>query len=173
MAGLAGALGAAGLAGATGPTGPTGATGAAGANGATGFGLSQYGYVYNLLAQVVPVNADVLFDTNGILTPGITHAPGTSQIVVTVPGDYEVTFNVTAVEPNQFTLLLNGNAIAGATYGTGAGTQKNVGQVIVAIPSGGILTLRNHTSASAVTLQTLAGGTEINVNASILLKKLN
>jgi hypothetical protein len=33
--------------------------------------------------------------------------------------------------------------------------------------------LVNHTSAAAVTLQTLAGGTQTNVNASIVIKKLN
>ncbi|MEH7110172.1 collagen-like protein, partial [Bacillus sp. JJ1764] len=80
--------------------GATGATGAAG-------GLSQYGYIYNLGAQVVPIEADVIFDSNGIITPGITHAPGTSQILVTTPGDYEVTFSVSGVEPNQFSLFLN------------------------------------------------------------------
>ena len=56
-------------------------------------GLSQYAYIYNQIAQVVPIEADVTFDTNGIMTPGITHAPGTSQIQVTTPGNYLVTFS--------------------------------------------------------------------------------
>jgi hypothetical protein len=62
----------------------------------------------------------------------------------------------------------------GSGYGSGAGTQQNYGQAIIAVAAGDILTLRNHTSAAAVTLQTLAGGTQTNnVNASILIKKLN
>ena len=40
-------------------------------------------------------------------------------------------------------------------------------------PAGDILTVRNHSSASAVTLQTLAGGTQINSNASILIQRLS
>jgi hypothetical protein len=34
-------------------------------------------------------------------------------------------------------------------------------------------TLRNHTSAAAFTLQTLAGGTQTNVNAWLLVEKLS
>ena len=43
------------------------ATGPAGTN-----GLSQYAYVYNLAAQIVAIDADVTFDTNGVMTSGIT-----------------------------------------------------------------------------------------------------
>ncbi|MGE8001510.1 collagen-like protein, partial [Lysinibacillus sp. NPDC093190] len=73
----------------------------------------------------------------------------------------------------QFTLFLNGAPVTQAVYGSGAGTQQNTGQVIISIPSSGFLTLRNHSSAAAVILQTLAGGTQTNVNASIILKMLS
>ncbi|MCY9202271.1 BclA C-terminal domain-containing protein, partial [Bacillus halotolerans] len=147
--------------------------GATGATGTGAAGLSEYGYIYNLSAQTVAIEADVIFDSTGITTPGITHAPGTSQIAITTPGDYEVTFSVSGVEPNQFTLFLNGAPITNTVYGSGAGTQQNNGQAIIAIAAGDVLTLRNHTSAAAVTLQTLAGGTQPNVNASIVIKKLD
>ncbi|PAF33979.1 collagen-like protein, partial [Terribacillus saccharophilus] len=153
-------------AGATGEAGPAGATGATGAAG----GLSQYGYIYNLSPQTVAIEDPVIFDSTGIITAGITHAPGTAEIAVTVPGDYEVTFSVSGVEPNQFALFLNGAPIPGTVYGSGAGTQQNNGQAIIAIAAGDVLTLRNHTSASAVILQTLAGGTQTNVNSSIIIK---
>ena len=136
-------------------------------------GLSQYGYIYNLSPETVAIEADVTFDTTGVITSGITHAPGTSQILVTSPGDYEVTFSVSGVEPNQFALFLNGAPVLGTAYGSGAGTQQNNGQAIIAIAAGEVLTLRNHSSAAAVTLQTLAGGTQTNVNASITIKMLN
>ncbi|MCY9190250.1 collagen-like protein, partial [Bacillus mojavensis] len=171
--GLAGATGATGAPGPAGATGPPGATGATGATGTGAAGLSEYGYIYNFSAQTVAIEADVIFDSTGITTPGITHAPGTSQIAITIPGDYEVTFSVSGVEPNQFTLFLNGAPITNTVYGSGAGTQQNNGQAIIAIAAGDVLTLRNHTSAAAVTLQTLAGGTQTNVNASIVIKKLD
>ncbi|NQX69158.1 hypothetical protein HQN90_23790 [Paenibacillus alba] len=132
-----------------------------------------FGFIYNLSAQTVPIESDVVFDTNGILSPGITHTPATTQIAVSNPGNYEVTFHVSGVEPNQFALCLNGVPVAGTVYGSGAGTQQNQGQAIVALAAGDILTLRNHSSAAAVTLQTLAGGTQTNVNASIVIKKLS
>jgi hypothetical protein len=57
-------------------------------------------------------------------------------------------------------------------YGSGAGTQQDNGQVILTLSAGDVLTLVNHSSAAAVTLQTLAGGTQTNVNASLLIEKL-
>jgi hypothetical protein len=115
----------------------------------------------------------VIFDSNGILTPGITHAPGTSQIVFAISGNYKIAFSLSAVEANQFAVFLNGVAIEGSTYGSGAGTQQNNGQVIVAVLAGDSLTIRNHSSAAAVVIQDLAGGTQANVNASVLIEKLN
>jgi hypothetical protein len=67
---------------------------------------------------------------------------------------------------------LNGGPISPSTYGSGAGTQPNPGMVIISATAGDSLTLRNHSSASAITLQTLAGGTQQNANASVLIQKL-
>jgi hypothetical protein len=131
------------------------------------------GFIYNVSAQTVPIESDVIFDSNGVLTNGITHVLGTTQIAVANPGNYEVTYSVSGVEPNQFALFLNGTLVTGTVYGSGAGTQLNYGQAIIALVAGNVLTLRNHSSAAAVTLQTLAGGTQTNVNASIVIKKLS
>ncbi|MCF7756265.1 hypothetical protein KQ941_17630 [Paenibacillus xylanexedens] len=49
----------------------------------------------------------------------------------------------------------------------------NPGIVIITAASSDVLTLRNHSSASAVDLQTLAGGTQINANASNLMLQLS
>jgi len=46
--------------------------------------------------------------------------------------------------------------------------------VIISAAAGDVLTLRNHTSfVGDVNLQTLAGGSEVNVNASILIQRLS
>ncbi|WP_291565429.1 DNRLRE domain-containing protein [Clostridium sp. UBA2485] len=172
--GPTGATGATGTTGPTGPIGPTGATGSTGATGVTGpQGLSEYAYIYNLLAQVVALEADIIFSTNGVIVGTIAHTPGTSTITIGTAGDYAVWFNAAGVEPNQFAVFQNGAPVAGAIYGSGAGTQPNPGMVIVTAAAGDVLTLRNHTSAAAVTLQTLAGGTQINANASILIQKIS
>ncbi len=71
------------------------------------------------------IEADVPFDSNGVLTAGITHAPGTPNIAVIAAGDYEVSFSVSGVEPGQFALFVNGAEADGSTYGSGAGTQQD------------------------------------------------
>ncbi|MBF0407128.1 MAG: hypothetical protein HQM10_07235 [Candidatus Riflebacteria bacterium] len=171
--GNTGATGAQGTTGNTGNTGATGAQGTTGQTGATGGGLTDFAYIYNLSAQVVPLQADVTFSNNGTMIGGIIHAPGTAVIVVSSAGNYKVTWIVAGVEPNQFALYINGAPVAGAIYGSGAGTQPNSGQVLITAAGGDVFTLRNHSSTAAVTLQTLAGGTEINANASILIEKLS
>ncbi|WP_439585400.1 BclA C-terminal domain-containing protein [Dyadobacter bucti] len=130
-------------------------------------GIAEYAYIYNLNAQVVALEADVAFSDNGVIKGAITHAPGTTTITLGTSGDYSIWFHVSGVEPNQFTLFQNGAPVAGATYGSGAGTQQNTGMTIITAAAGDVLTVRNHTGAAAVTLQTLAGGTQINANASI------
>ncbi|MCM3628199.1 hypothetical protein M3194_12575 [Paenibacillus glycanilyticus] len=135
--------------------------------------VSEFGYIYNLAGQVVAKEEDVIFDTNGTLTPGIIHAPGTAEITVMSPGHYELTVSASGEGPSQFALFLNGILVPGTIYGSGAGTQQNNGQAIIALSAGDVLTLRNHSSVAAVTLRTLVGGTQPNVNASILIKKLN
>jgi hypothetical protein len=172
-AGPTGATGPAGATGATGATGSTGSTGATGPTGPTGpAGVSGYAYIYNVSEQVVPVEAAIAFDSNGAMSSGFIYVPGTSQVTILNTGVYSVTFSVSAVEPNQFALFQNGVPVAGATYGSGAGTQQNTGQVIVTAVTGDVFTLVNHTSAAAVVLQTVAGGTQSNVNVSLLFLRL-
>ncbi len=175
-AGQAGATGPAGATGATGAAGPAGATGAVGATGATGpagsNGLSEYAYIYNVSGETVPLEGDVTFDSNGILTPGITHALGGAGITLVTAGAYEVSFSVSGTEPNQMALFVNGTLVPGTVYGSGAGTQQNTGQAIFIAPAGAVLTVRNHTSSAAVGLATPIGGTQASSNASVVIEKL-
>ena len=113
------------------------------------------------------------FDSNGLLTAGITHAPGTAGVQFVNAGTYRVDFSVSGTEPGQFALFRNGALIPGTVYGSGAGTQQNTGQVIVTLGASDVLTLKNHSSSSAVSLQTLAGGTATNTNASLAIEKLD
>ncbi|MEI9971562.1 MAG: hypothetical protein WDO73_05580 [Ignavibacteriota bacterium] len=114
----------------------------------------------------------VAFSTNGALN-GISHIPLESLLIITLTGDYKVAFSVSGVEPNQFTLFVNGTPIPGTTYGSGGGTQQNNGQAILSLIAGDILELVNYSSVASVTLQTLAGGSQLNVNASLIIEKIN
>ena len=134
-------------------------------------GVLGYGYIYNTAAGTVAIEAPVLFSDNGPLL-GVTHAPGASAITVTNAGTYSILFSVSGVEPSQFTIFINGVANTSTVYGSGAGTQQNTGHTIVTLAANDVITLVNHSSAAAVTLQTLAGGTQTNVNASIQIIRL-
>ncbi len=133
---------------------------------------TEIAYIYNLTATTIAVEADIPFDSNGSMTSGYTHTPGSSSITVVTSGTYRICFSVTGTEPNQFTLFLNGIEVPGSTYGSGAGTQQNNGQTVFSITAGDVLTLRNHSSAAAVGLASFVGGTQLNVNASILIEKI-
>jgi hypothetical protein len=166
--GTPGATGAAGPTGASGATGPTGATGAAGTQ-----GLAEYAYIYSTIGQTIAINANTPLDSNGIMTAGITHAPGSTGINLINAGDYMVTFSVSGTEPSQFAIFQNGAPVSGATYGSGAGTQQNTGFVIVRASAGDTLTLNNHSSSAAVGLASVVGGTQAEVNASVSIEKLS
>lgn len=176
-AGPAGADGSSGgYPGPAGPTGPAGPAGAVGTTGLAGPGLAWSGPVWLHLqqgAQVVVIEADVSLDANGTLSAGIAHLPGISTITVAVAGDYEATFSISGVEPNQFAFFVNGALAVGSVHGSGAGTQQNRVSAILTFAARDVLTLRNHSSPAAVTLQILAGGIQTNVNASVRLLKLN
>ncbi|MGO9873808.1 MAG: collagen-like protein [Acidimicrobiia bacterium] len=179
--GPAGSQGSAGINGTTGGTGATGNNGSNGGIGGTGLtggtgpqgpaSGTNYGYIYNAGAQTVPLNTAVDFDTNGTLF-GFVHAPGSPAIEALVTGTYRVSFSVSGVQPNEFALFVNGVIVPGSIYGSGAGTQQNNGEVILSLNAADTVTLVNNTSASAVTLQTLAGGTQTNVNAAIVIEQL-
>jgi hypothetical protein len=121
----------------------------------------------------VAIEADVTFNKNGLLTAGITHTLGTAGIALVNAGDYKVTFSVSGTEVSQMALFVNGTTLVpGTIYGSGAGTQQNTGQAIVAFAAGDVLTVRNHSSSAAVGLATPIGGTQANANASIAIEKL-
>ena len=69
-------------------------------------------------------------------------------------------------------LFVNGAVVPGTTYGSGAGTQQNIGQAILTLAAGNVLTVVNHSSAAAVGLAALIGGTQATANASVTIEKL-
>ena len=124
---------------------------------------------------MVPLEVAITFDANGVITPGITHAPGDAGIALASAGAYKISFSVSATEPNQIAIFVNGFPVDGTTYGSGAGTQQNSGQAIIMVAAGGVVTVRNHSSAAAIGLAAAPpiGGTQPAVNASIVIEKLD
>jgi len=155
-----------GIAGAVGAIGATGATGIPGVGGILG-----WGYIYNLTAETVAIGDDVPFDSNGTLS-GVTHATPSPSIGIVNAGTYYIAFSVSGSEPNQFAIFVNGVASTSTVYSSGAGTQQNNGLAILTLGAGDVVTLVNHSSAAAVTLASVIGGTQANVNASVILLRI-
>ena len=118
----------------------------------------------------MPVEAAIAFGQNGPLV-GITHAPGTAGIVVAAAGMYSITFSVSGVEPGQFAVFVNGAPVTSAIYGTNTQSEIN-GQAILPLSATDVITIVNHSSVAAVTLETLEGGTQVNVNASVTIERV-
>ena len=58
----------------------------------------------------MPLEGSVTFDTNGVLTSGITHTAGGAGITLVDAGTYKFSFSVSATEPNQMALFVDGVA---------------------------------------------------------------
>lgn len=97
--------------------------------------------------------------------------PGSSTITITDAGTYAVYFYVSGIQTNQFSITLN--SVPGIIYGSGAPANINYGQAIITVDANSLLTIRNHSSSvGAVTLSTLSGGLQPNVNASVIIIKI-
>lgn len=172
--GVTGAVGSGGAVGPVGPLGPAGPLGPDGPQGPPGPSATlEYAYLFNTSVQTVAVESNLTLDTNGVMTTGIVHTPGTAGITLVNIGTYKVTFSVSGTEASQFALFNGVTMVPGSLYGSGAATQQNAGQaIVVTTGANAVLTLRNHTSNAAVGLPTIGGGALANTNASVLIEKL-
>lgn len=134
--------------------------------------LCEYAYIYNTSNETVPLEGDVTFNNAGTLSTGITHAALSPTITVAIPGTYRVTFYVMGMEASQLTLMVNGSPVPATTYELGGSEAPNIGEALITIPAAGTIALRNHSSFGSVDIHTRIGGTQTNVDASIILQQL-
>ncbi len=160
-------------AGPTGATGPRGLIGPPGPQGPAGPGrVPQYAFIYNISEQTIPIGANVPFDTNGIITAGISHLPGSEEVHFHVDGDYQIIFLLVAHDIAQFGLFLNNRLLPGSIHGVGTSNAINSGFVIEAITAPSVLTLRNYHSFTPVLFTIDQGGIENTINASLRINKV-
>ncbi|WP_310613788.1 hypothetical protein [Limnohabitans sp.] len=131
-----------------------------------------YAYIFNLSKQVVAIHEPVRFDSNGLLSE-LVHEPGAAEVRVLSAGIYTVAFSISGAEPSQFAIFVNENLVLGSIYGSGAGTQQNNGQITLALIAKDVLTVVNYSSDAAVSLPSKVGGSQVNVNASVRIEKID
>lgn len=149
-------------------TGATGATGATGPSAAS----AQYAYIYNTSVQAVPMGSDIALDTNGAMSEGFSHTPGTPGVTVLTAGIYTINFSVLGVNLNQVALLRNGAPIPGTLYGTGTGPSQNNGKIIIALNAGDVISLNVVSTPVGQVVLIPQGDSLANVNASIVLQQI-
>jgi hypothetical protein len=121
----------------------------------------------------LPIGAEVPFSSNGVIMGDITHEPGSADIVINETGVYEITFMAQGNRVNQFALFANDVLVPGAIYSVGAANIQNTGRVILSVTAPVTLSVRNNTSFNSVGLETLIGGTQNQVNASVRIIRLS
>ncbi|HDR7527110.1 hypothetical protein ABEV81_10440 [Bacillus paranthracis] len=147
--------------------------------------LSAYGYIYNFTPQKVGFNADIKFSSHGELV-GMSHEFDSTDVIVAQKGVYAIDYTVTTVsglgsdisEATAYAIAVNGIPPAvKTTFGNSARSgdqfvnQTTVGNVILNLPAGASISLRNVGTSSDTLLDT-ADFTSI-VNASLRFMKLN
>ncbi|WP_218031817.1 BclA C-terminal domain-containing protein [Dictyobacter kobayashii] len=141
--------------------------------------ICEFAYIYDTTSEMVSVESDVNFDSNGPLSAGITHTLGSPTITVATAGTYLVTYSVSSLQASQFALFVNGSVVPETIHEVGNSFSQNTGSSLITLPAGATITLRNHTSFGPVELlpgeggkQTGAGGTLPSVNASIIIQQI-
>ncbi len=117
--------------------------------------LAAFGYVYSLTTTTTAVapNTDVVFSNNGPLR-NITHAPGTPQVLIQKSGVYQVYYgvNATAGAGGFISLAVNGIVDPATTIPVATVPSETSGKVLLSLRRGDILTLRNSSTLTTITL---------------------
>lgn len=135
----------------------------------------DYGFFYSVTTTgtIAPEVAFPLF-VNGAFTSGFTHTASSTDVIIVNPGVYAVDYGVEVLEASQIALFLDGAVVPGSIFGSGAGTQQNNGHfILTTVSANQVLTLRNHTSAAAITPQVPSGGTAANNVSFIRIRSLS
>jgi hypothetical protein len=121
----------------------------------------------------VGIGEDVSFPNSGPASAGfVILPPSASSFGLTDIGTYQVMFEVSVNEPGQLELTLNGDALAYTVVGRASGTSQIVGMALVQTTVvDSVLTVRNASSFSALTITPVAGGTS-SVSAHLVITRL-
>ncbi|WP_158594196.1 hypothetical protein [Cohnella faecalis] len=124
--------------------------------------------------QSIDIFEAVSFASNGpSFGTAITHAPGTTDIVINTAGTYFIVWRATSQESNQFAIWRGLSPIPESRHSVGMDSVNNAGSFIVDLAAVPVtLTLRNNSSFTTVVVSESLGGSETSVSASINIFKI-
>ncbi len=130
----------------------------------------HYVHLFNITPRTVQPSEDIPFDSNGAISCGFIHNYGSSVIIAKINGTYKLTFNVSSDLSNQVAVMVNNYQRYGSIYGNDSGYQ-NVGQIIVDLREGDVISLRN-IGMNPIILSAQNADIYGVVNASLILEEI-
>ncbi|ATZ80198.1 hypothetical protein BMW23_0139 [Bodo saltans virus] len=139
-------------------------------------GVDAMGVFYKKQADTVALEAPITFEYDANVSC-LTHAPGSSTIVVKKSGVYRMDFTVSLTKSGQFALFVNNVPVDGTITGIFQGASEIVVRYILSLNANDQLTLVNHTSLiGTVQLAHNPGGittaTYDGINVSLILDRI-
>jgi hypothetical protein len=134
-------------------------------------GFDAYGTFFTQAPQTVAIEAAVTLDQHDEVKC-IQHVLGSSDIIIEKAGVYTI-FAISATnQVAQMALFVNGGALPQSVVGTNKGGGQLSSRVLVELKKGDVVTWRNHTSATPLTLSVNPGGTLAANNTIVQLTKI-
>jgi hypothetical protein len=110
-------------------------------------GFNVHGSFYNMNAQSVALEADVVFDSQLNVNGLQWNSTNPSQVVVKEDGIYKVLYLANVTLPTQLALTVNGVPLQESIQGINKGAAQVSGRMILELRKNDVLTVRNHSSA--------------------------
>jgi hypothetical protein len=131
--------------------------------------VDAFASIYNTSVQAVPQDAQLQFDSNEILKC-VDHIAGLGDIYIRKQGLYFIHISVGTVEPNQFTLFVNGIPKFPIVLGSPNGADDASNEFLICLCKNDKIEIRNYTSSVPVVHTSLdPGGPLFAANAKIIM----
>lgn len=121
-------------------------------------GFDAYGKFFTQTSQTVAVESSVTFDQHSEVRC-LSHVIGSSDVTIEKSGLYHLFGLVATTQVAQFGIFVNGSVLPQSVVGTNKGAGQLSSRVLSELKKGDIVSWRNHTSATSVTLAMNPGGT--------------
>ena len=136
-------------------------------------GFNIHGSFYNKTSQDVPVESDVVWENYQNVNGLSWDVSKPTEIVVSEDGVYKIFALLHVNKAAQFTFVVNGVLREETTQGVNKGSAILSLRGMFPLKANDVITLKNHTSASSITLTTNAGGSEASVSAMCEVMKIS
>jgi len=136
-------------------------------------GFNITGTFSSKLAQSIPLEGDVAFDTQGNVHGLTWNSMNPSQVVIKEEGMYKVFFLITTATASQFSIAVNGVPVETTTQGTNKGAGQLSLRALLPLKPKDVLTIRNHSSGNGTVLATAnAGGLKASISLIMTVFKI-